>query len=189
MGPGPGRLRARGSVAYLVNWRLSERQAIEISRLVSRLEGLARTDPLTGVPNRRVWEEELPRELDRARRLGTAVPGHDRPGRLQVLRRPPRPPGRRPRPQEGGLRLAGRDPLHRPAGPLPRGGVRAPAPGVRTRRRGPDRRAAPAGHPLVTCSVGLACWDFQEGAAELVERADQALHAAKAEGRNRYVLA
>ena len=48
------------SVAYLVNWRLSERQAIEIGRLVSRLEGLARTDPLTGVPNRRVWEEELP---------------------------------------------------------------------------------------------------------------------------------
>src|SRR5215218_5452347 len=36
------------SVAYLVNWRLSEQQAVEISRLVSRLEGLARTDPLTG---------------------------------------------------------------------------------------------------------------------------------------------
>src|SRR5215204_3807483 len=32
------------SVAYLVNWRLSEQQAVEISRL----EGLARTDPLTG---------------------------------------------------------------------------------------------------------------------------------------------
>ena len=58
------------SVAYLVNWRLSEHQAIEISRLVSRLEGLARTDPITGVPNRRVWEEELPRELERARRTG-----------------------------------------------------------------------------------------------------------------------
>jgi diguanylate cyclase with GGDEF domain len=43
--------------------------------------------------------------------------------------------------------------------------------------------------PLVTCSVGLACWDFQEDATELVERADQALYAAKAEGRNRYVLA
>ena len=61
------------SVAYLVNWRLSERQAVEISRLVSHLEGLARTDPLTGVPNRRVWEEELPRELERARRTGTGV--------------------------------------------------------------------------------------------------------------------
>jgi hypothetical protein len=48
------------SVASLVNWRLSEHQAIDINRLVSRLEGLARTDPLPGVPNRRVWEEELP---------------------------------------------------------------------------------------------------------------------------------
>jgi GGDEF domain-containing protein len=47
--------------------------AVEISPLVSRLEGLARTDPLTGVPNRRVWEEELPRELERARRMGTGL--------------------------------------------------------------------------------------------------------------------
>jgi GGDEF domain-containing protein len=43
--------------------------------------------------------------------------------------------------------------------------------------------------PLVTCSVGLACWDFQEDGSELVERADQALYVAKAEGRNRHVLA
>lgn len=43
--------------------------------------------------------------------------------------------------------------------------------------------------PLVTCSVGLACWDFQEGGAELIQRADQALYTAKAEGRNRHVLA
>ena len=35
--------------------------------------------------------------------------------------------------------------------------------------------------PLVTCSVGLACWDFQEASSELVERADRALYAAKAE--------
>jgi diguanylate cyclase (GGDEF)-like protein len=43
--------------------------------------------------------------------------------------------------------------------------------------------------PLVTCSVGLACWDFQEAGSELVERADRALYVAKAEGRNRHVLA
>ncbi|HSO54917.1 MAG TPA: GGDEF domain-containing protein, partial [Actinomycetes bacterium] len=61
------------SVAYLVNWRLSEGQEVEISRLVSRLQGLARTDPLTGIPNRRVWDEELPHELERARRTGAGV--------------------------------------------------------------------------------------------------------------------
>jgi diguanylate cyclase (GGDEF)-like protein len=43
--------------------------------------------------------------------------------------------------------------------------------------------------PLVTCSVGLACWDFHEDSSELVERTDQALYAAKAGGRNRPVLA
>jgi GGDEF domain-containing protein len=123
------------SVAYLVNWRLSERQAVEISRLVSRLEGLARTDPLTGVPNRRVWEEELPRELERARRMSTGVCVAMIDDAIRIVER---------------LRVV---------------------------------------TPLVTCSVGLARWDFQEALTELVQRADQALYAAKAKGRNRHVLA
>ena len=56
--------------ANLATWRLIEQQATEISRLVSRLQGLARTDPLTGIPNRRVWDEEVPSELERSRRSG-----------------------------------------------------------------------------------------------------------------------
>jgi diguanylate cyclase len=43
--------------------------------------------------------------------------------------------------------------------------------------------------PQVTCSIGVTAWDFHETPPDLIERADQALYAAKAEGRNRYVTA
>jgi diguanylate cyclase (GGDEF)-like protein len=178
------------SVAYLVNWRLSERQAVEISRLVSRLEGLARTDPLTGVPNRRVWEEELPRELERARRMGTGLclamidldnfkDYNDRHGH-----------------QAGDLVLkdaasAWRDEV-RSTDLLARYGgeefvLLLPACALDDAVQIVERLRLVT--PLVTCSVGLARWDFQEASSQLVERADQALYAAKAEGRNRLVLA
>jgi hypothetical protein len=39
--------------------------------------------------------------------------------------------------------------------------------------------------PEVTCSLGVADWDGREDATELVARADRALYAAKAAGRNR----
>jgi diguanylate cyclase (GGDEF)-like protein len=42
--------------------------AIEQSALRARMETLALTDPVSGVATRRVFEEELPRELARARR-------------------------------------------------------------------------------------------------------------------------
>ena len=41
----------------------------------------------------------------------------------------------------------------------------------------------------VTCSIGVASWDFREGAGELVRRADEALYDAKAGGRDRFVTA
>jgi diguanylate cyclase (GGDEF)-like protein len=178
------------SVAYLVNWRLSERQAIEISRLVSRLQGLARTDPLTGVPNRRVWEEELPRELERARRMGTGLclamidldnfkAYNDRHGHQAgdlVLKEAATAWRAEVRSTDLLARYGGEEfVLLLPACAL------ADAVAIVERLR--------AATPLVTCSVGLAEWDFQEASATLVERADQALYAAKAEGRNRYVLA
>jgi diguanylate cyclase len=178
------------SIAYLVNWRLSESQAVEISRLVSRLQGLARSDPLTGVPNRRVWEEELPRELERARRMGTPLcvamvdldnfkAYNDRFGH-----------------QAG-------DHVLKEAATLWRAQVRStdllaryggeefalllPACALEDAIKIIERLRTVT--PQVTCSIGVACWDFQESAGELFERADQALYAAKAEGRNRYVAA
>ncbi|MGH2996808.1 MAG: GGDEF domain-containing protein, partial [Gaiellaceae bacterium] len=42
--------------------------AVDRAELLARLETSARTDDLTGLPNRRAWEHELPRELSRAAR-------------------------------------------------------------------------------------------------------------------------
>jgi diguanylate cyclase (GGDEF)-like protein len=47
--------------------------AVERAELLSRLEQTARTDDLTGLPNRRAWQEELPREMERARREHTPL--------------------------------------------------------------------------------------------------------------------
>ncbi|HEV2895928.1 MAG TPA: GGDEF domain-containing protein [Actinomycetota bacterium] len=178
------------SVAYLVNWRLSERQAVEISRLVSRLEGLARTDPLTGVPNRRVLEEELPRELERARRMGTGVclamidldnfkAYNDRHGHQAgdlVLKEAASAWRAEVRSTDLLARYGGEEFV-----------LLLPTCALDDAIRIVERLRLVT--PLVTCSVGLACWDFQEASEELVERADQALYAAKAGGRNRHVLA
>ena len=178
------------SVAYLVNWRLSERQAVEISRLVSRLEGLARTDPLTGVPNRRVWEEELPRELERARRMGTGLclamidldnfkDYNDRHGHQAgdlVLKEAASAWRTEVRSTDLLARYGGEEFV-----------LLLPACALDDAARIVERLRLVT--PLVTCSVGLARWDFQEAGSQLVERADQALYAAKAEGRNRLVLA
>jgi diguanylate cyclase (GGDEF)-like protein len=176
------------SVAHLVTWRLSEGQAVEISRLVNRLEGLARTDPLTGIPNRRVWDEELPRELGRARRMGTALcvamidldnfkdynDQHGHQAGDRVLREVASAWRLQVRPTDLLARYGGEEFVLL----LP---TCAPGDAIQIVER---LRAVT---PLVTCSVGVASWDFQESPQELVERADQALYLAKAEGRNRYV--
>jgi diguanylate cyclase len=178
------------SIAYLVNWRLSETQATEISRLVSRLNGLARTDPLTGIPNRRVWDEELPRELERARRMGTAVSvaiidldhfkryndqyGHQAGDR--VLKEATSAWMAEVRSTDLLARYGGEEFV-----------LLLPTCALENAIRIVERLRQVT--PLVTCSIGVACWDFREDAKELVERADQALYAAKAAGRNQSVKA
>jgi diguanylate cyclase (GGDEF)-like protein len=46
---------------------------IERTTLLLRLETVVKTDEVTGLPNERAWEEEVPRELSRARRQGTPL--------------------------------------------------------------------------------------------------------------------
>ena len=69
----------------------------QVEQQAAQLETLAQHDPLTGAANRRAWDHTLPVEMDRARRAGDpAGRGPARPGPLQGVQRPVRPPGRRP---------------------------------------------------------------------------------------------
>jgi diguanylate cyclase (GGDEF)-like protein/PAS domain S-box-containing protein len=165
---------------------LEDRQA-----LLASLERLALTDQLTGLPNRRAWEEALQRELARADREGSTVciavidldefkRFNDEHGHLAgdaVL-------SEAARAWQGQLRAS--DVLARyggeeftaliPAWPL------ETAVAVVERLR----RATPA---TLSASAGVASWKRPETAADLFGRADAALYAAKQGGRNRTVAA
>jgi diguanylate cyclase (GGDEF)-like protein len=163
--------------------------AIERAEFLSRLERVARTDDLTGLPNHRAWEEELPREVARASRedspLCVAILDldhfkdyNDRHGH-----------------QAGDLllkeiaaswqqRLRATDVLARYGGEefalaLP-GCLAVEAESLLERLR----EAMPHGE---TCSAGLAWWNGEESAQALFGRADSALYVAKARGRDRVV--
>ena len=160
-----------------------------------QLERLAFTDPLTGVDNRRSTfrrlggdDQRRPAPRPAARRR------HDRHRPLQGGQR-------RARPRHGDAVLVTvASPARRAAAPrgrrrAPRGrGVPRAAAGHRRRTRRPPSPSRCAGrsptagerprpgHP-VTISVGWAVWR-DESAEALVRRADEALYAAKAAGRN-----
>ena len=163
--------------------------AIERAEFLSRLQRVARTDDLTGLPNRRAWEEELPREVARAGREDTPLcvaildldhfkDYNDRHGH-----------------QTGDLllkeiaaswqqSLRATDLLARYGGEefalaLP-GCLAVEAENLMERLR----EAMPHGE---SCSVGLAWWDGEESAQTLFGRADAALYEAKARGRDRVV--
>jgi diguanylate cyclase (GGDEF)-like protein/PAS domain S-box-containing protein len=165
--------------------------AIERADLLTRLEAVARTDDLTGLANRRAWDEQLPRELARAKRDERPVcvamvdldrfkeyndeHGHQAGDRLlkqiaaiwrDVLR-----------PTDVLARYGGEEFVVL----LPNCGVDR-AVEVIERLRG----VIPEGE---TCSGGVASWDGREGPESLVNRADDALYRAKREGRDRVVSA
>ena len=160
--------------------------AIEHAGLRSRMNALALSDSLTGLSTRRVWDEELPRELARARRsdspLTVAVIDIDHMTAFNMLR------GEREGDRlikETGSRWRGElrevDMLARLDGT--EFGILLPGCGLGEAIDVLDRVRAstPRGQ---TASAGVARWDGEEPAELLLARANDALAAAKESGRN-----
>jgi diguanylate cyclase (GGDEF)-like protein len=175
-----------GVTGFAVNELVRQREMLE-----RRLERIAHTDVLTGLPNRRAWDEALHRELGRADRTGAPVcvalldldrfkdfndmhghqAGDEHLAEVAIRWR-------------GGLRVP--DLIARYGGEefavilTDTGLDRATA--VVERLRGSVPRDE-------TVSSGVAEWDRSESGAELVARADRALYSAKRAGRDRAMAA
>ncbi len=162
---------------------------LERARLTAQLRELARTDPLTGLANRRVWDERIAVELSHAKRAGSHLclalldldhfkPYNDTHGH-----------------QAGDRLLSGATAAW--ANELRTNDLLARVGGDEFALLLPDcdlrggqalverlRLATPSG---VGCSVGIVQWDGDERPETAVARADAALYAAKEAGRARSV--
>jgi diguanylate cyclase (GGDEF)-like protein/PAS domain S-box-containing protein len=163
----------------------------ERSELLTKLHRLALTDELTGLDNRRAWQETLEREMSRAQRHGEPLcvamldldhfkrfndtHGHQAGDRLLTLMA-----------QQWQSQIRAGDILARYGGEefslvLPATSLPA-AERVIARVRAATPQAQ-------TCSAGVVAFDGVETAEQLVGRADAALYDAKAQGRDRTVAA
>ena len=138
--------------------------AIERAALLDRLERMARTDELTGLTNRRAWDQEVAREVSRAEReqapLAIAMLDLDL-FKLYNDRLGHQAGDRLLKEAAGAWRGVLRETdLHRS---LRRRGVRGRAPRLRHRARREPGRAAARRHPGgQSCSAGLASWNGEE---------------------------
>jgi diguanylate cyclase (GGDEF)-like protein/PAS domain S-box-containing protein len=176
------------SLIYARATDVTELKRVESEReeLLTEVRFLARSDALTGLPNRRTLDEQLPREMARARRarspLCLAIVDIDRfkayndtHGHLAgdaVLRDCAIAWDSELRGEDTLVRFGGEEFL-----------VLLPSCGLETAAEVVERVRAvtPDGQ---TCSAGLACWDFSETVDDLLERADRALYTAKGSGRD-----
>ncbi|HEU5062303.1 MAG TPA: sensor domain-containing diguanylate cyclase [Solirubrobacterales bacterium] len=176
------------SLIYARAADVTELKQIEAEReaLLGKVQEMARRDSLTGLPNRRALEEQLPQAMARARRarspLSVAILDIDRfksyndtHGHLagdEVLRACARAWDSCLRGEDTIVRFGGEEFL-----------VLLPdiEPGQAAEIVERLRLETPMGQ---TCSAGLATWDYSESIDDLLRRADEALYLAKASGRN-----
>jgi diguanylate cyclase (GGDEF)-like protein/PAS domain S-box-containing protein len=185
--------RSDGRRIYAVAKDITDRKQSEDERKrqLETSEAMARTDALTGLPNRRAWDEEVQRELARAERHGLPMSlalldidhfkafndehGHQAGDELLIEAG-----------QAWRLELRVTDFIARYGGE--EFGVLLPAcpedQAVAILER--VRAGTPGGQ---TCSAGVAGWIATQSGADLINRADAALYAAKSAGRDRTVVA
>jgi diguanylate cyclase (GGDEF)-like protein len=180
----------RRSLATVVELLAAEAAVVlQRGELLERLEAMARTDDLTGLPNRRAWEDQLPREMARAQRDGRELSVamldldrfktyNDRFGHQAGDRLLKQAAGA----WSGVLRTT--DLLARYGGEEFALALSSGVPQADTRVIERLREVTPEG---VTCSAGLVRWDGKESAEDLLGRADAALYSAKRAGRDRVV--
>ena len=177
--------------------KLREQQA-ELEEMNERLKSLASTDALTGLKNRRAFEERLDKELSRSRRHGHPLSlilldidhfksyndtyGH--PKGDEILRLVGRTLSRAMRETDFATRYGGEE----FAILLPdtdREGAQHLAERLRhtiESAKWPDRE--------ITASVGVASYGERASTAEqLIDQADRALYRSKEQGRNRVTMA
>jgi diguanylate cyclase (GGDEF)-like protein len=173
--------------------------SVESARLHEKTAALAVTDPLTTLPNRRAFDDDLAAEVRRALRYGRPLSVifldldefkliNDRYGHEYgdiVLQQAATALRSQMRDTDRCYRLGGEELI-----------VIAPETNVRdatvaaARLRAAIEQSAGPGAPVVTASFGVA--ELPTHAASggaLVRAADQAVYAAKAQGRNRVVVA
>ena len=176
------------SLIYARAADVTEVKQIEAEReqLLAKVQEMARRDSLTGLPNRRALEEQLPQAMARARRcrspLCVAILDidhfkvyNDTHGHLagdEVLRACARAWDSTLRAEDSFVRFGGEEFLVLLPDTEPE---RAAEIIERLRGKTPMSQS---------CSAGLACWDYVESIDDLLGRADKALYLAKAAGRN-----
>jgi diguanylate cyclase (GGDEF)-like protein/PAS domain S-box-containing protein len=180
-------------LVYARSTDVTERKASAAEReaLIVEVQMMARSDALTGLPNRRALDDQLPREMARALRASSSLclaiididhfkVYNDTYGHLagdRVLRECAGAWDSELRGEDTILRFGGEEFLI----VLPNC---EPIDAEQIIER--LRAATPAGQ---TCSAGLARWRPGESVDDLVARADKALYSAKETGRDRLVAA